>query len=625
MTASNLAKCVRCVVLPLLVLALLMTRPALGQGPAAADQASHDQATATPATGGASAPAAQGQPATAAPAGSPAVAAAAESSAAAAAADAAILAAACADKTDGPPPPAKLARVQGTITSPDADMPQLSLIVVEKATSNRYAMDRGRLKTCAAADGGSRRFAYWLEVPPGTYDLTLSAAHCESETSSSIVTAANEIKQEDFNLVKADEGSNFWFLCLLPIGFLVSIWVVRWNNIAKPSRLGVIRQLQDLRRRLPPASAASGAGQELDDAQSGLSARFAPLDWLFWSRGQELAGWNLIHKVDVDLLAEAKPEQINARLASMQQRLTEIDKAGAKNLVDRIGAELKCDPSKSDPEARRQLLVEASSYLYDYNDTDFASLTSWQNKAFWLTTVGVGLILSVGLAEGHPSLFLAGAVGGFLSRLTRELKRADVPNDYGASWSTLFLSPVAGAIAGWFGIALIMLLNDPTVGMLAGPLKLIGWDMHNVPATLGAAFLLGFSERLFDGIVSQLEDSIDKKKDDSEKATSKAPPPPSPPPPPPASADAAGVPPPPPSTSADATGALPPNEAPPPAPPAPDSPAQEAATAPTAAASQGEGPRAASAAAGSGASPAPADSAAKGAPAGPATGDDPKG
>ena len=105
--------------------------------------------------------------------------------------------------------------------------------------------------------------------------------------------------------------------------------------------------------------------------------------------------------------------------------------------------------------------------------------------------------------------------------MTRELKRADVPSDYGASWSSLFLAPIAGAIMGWFGVAMVMLLTDPNVGVLGGPLKVISWDSNNVAATLAAAFLLGFSERLFDKIVAQLEKSIDKKQDEAQKATAK--------------------------------------------------------------------------------------------------------
>ncbi|HVT19015.1 MAG TPA: carboxypeptidase-like regulatory domain-containing protein [Thermoanaerobaculia bacterium] len=449
----------------------------------------------------------------------------------AAAGDAEIQAAACSNKTDGPLPSSpNLARIQGVIISPLRELPDVTLILVEKKTSNHYVLERVPTR-CTSGQEAARSFAYWIEVPPGTYDLSLSAPHYESHSVSGITVAGNEIKQQDLKLVRQEEGKSVRLLWL-PLAFLLSIWLVRWNNIAKPSRLGVLAQLDDLKRLLssgsPPSSGSplsSGSSliQELDRAGRKLNDRWAVLDWLFWSRGQELASWSLIHKADLELLAAADLEKINARLASVQQRLVEIDKSTAKSLVERIAAELKCEPAKINKEARRQVLIEATSYLFDFTDTEFASLTSWQNKAVWLTLVGVLLILGVGASEGHAALFLAGAVGGFLSRLTRELKRADVPTDYGASWSTLFLSPVAGAIAGWFGVALIMLLNDPTVGVLAGPLKIINWDAHNTAATLAAAFVLGFSERLFDRIVSQLEEAIDKKKEGAQKASSKPP------------------------------------------------------------------------------------------------------
>lgn len=449
-----------------------------------------------------------------------------------AAGDAEILAAACSNKTDGPLPSSpKLARIQGVIIAPPLrEFPEVTLILVEKKTSNQYTPESDPAR-CESGHEAARSFSYWQEVPPGTYDLSLSAPHYESRAVSGVTVAGNEIKQLDFRLVRQEEGKGVRLLWL-PLAFLLSIWLVRWNNIAKPSRLGVLAQVEDLKRLLasgsPPSSGStlsSGSSllQELDRVGKKLNDRWAVLDWLFWSRGQELASWSLIHKADLELLASSDLEKINARLASVQQRLAEIDKSGAKSLVERIAAELKCEPAKINKEARRHLLIEATSYLFDFTDTEFASLTSWQNKAFWLTLVGVLLILGVGASEGHPALFLAGAVGGFLSRLTRELKRADVPTDYGASWSSLFLSPVAGAIAGWFGVALIMLLNDPTVGVLAGPLKIINWDAHNTAATLAAAFVLGFSERLFDRIVSQLEEAIDKKKEGAQKATSKAP------------------------------------------------------------------------------------------------------
>jgi hypothetical protein len=489
--------------------------PAPATAAAAAPDAASPPATAAPSASSSAAPAsgstaATPSPSSATPAGAPPAAA---PPAAAPAVAGPSAAAPCYDTDPALPSSPRLAKLQGVIAAPgEDDLQRVRLTLHEKTTSNVWSLNH--VVHCEHGDG---RFAYATEVPPGTYDLSLAVKGYESENISGLTLEANQTKRQGFALVK-DVTRVHTAVLWLPALFLLSIWMVRWNNIAKPSRLGVIAQIAALKGRFP---AGSKVPEVLATAELELDRKWSVLDWLFWSRGQEIASWNLIHKAELALLEDAPPEKVNARLASAEQRLAEIDRAGAKSLADRIGGELKCDAAKIDDKARRQLLIEASSYVYDYGDTEFATLTSWQNKAFWLTLLGVALISAVGIAQGHVSLFVAGAVGGFLSRMTRELKRADVPSDYGASWSSLFLSPVAGAIMGWFGVALVMLLSDPNVGVLGGPLKVISWDSDNVAATMGAAFLLGFSERLFDKIVAQLEQSIDKKEEGAQKAGAK--------------------------------------------------------------------------------------------------------
>jgi len=154
----------------------------------------------------------------------------------------------------------------------------------------------------------------------------------------------------------------------------------------------------------------------------------------------------------------------------------------------------------------RALLAEALGLLYDRTDTNFATLISWHNKTVWLVGCGLLFIVSLAAALQHGVLFLVGATGGLLSRLARSLYRADVPTDYGASWTSLFLSPVVGALAGWSGVLLIILGVQLNV---LGPLFKLGmsdWCNPYTPFALGSAFLLGFSERAFDGILKQLEE-----------------------------------------------------------------------------------------------------------------------
>ena len=512
--------------------AMLLCLPLAWGAPPAAAQVTRAPAAAAPSATSASpppsstsspSPASPASPASAAVAATSAPAATASPTGAAAGADArqtdSSVEAACLGEEGPKPSSPKLARVHGVISAPDDKPHRVTLTLQDRSTSNRFVINH--FEPCPTHGSTTGRFAYSTEVLPGTYDLTLSGRFYETEEVSNVTINAGEVKDLDFSLIKEDTSVHNSIL-FLPLVFLLSIWLIRWNNIAKPNRLGVIMQLRDVRGQFP---AGSRYGDALGDALQELQRKVVVLDWLFWSRGQEIASLSLVHRAQLALLedpSQTSLDKINARLASVEQRLAEMDKPAARSLVLRVSAELACDRSKISDPARRQLLIEATGYLFEGGDNDFAALTGWQNKSFWLTLVGLALIWSVGLSEGHGSLFLAGAVGGFLSRLTRELKRADVASDYGSSWSTLFLSPVAGAISGWFGVALIMLMTDPTVGVLGGPLKAINWDSPNIAATLAAAFILGFSERLFDRIVSQLDTAIDKRKEDAQKTVLQA-------------------------------------------------------------------------------------------------------
>jgi hypothetical protein len=153
----------------------------------------------------------------------------------------------------------------------------------------------------------------------------------------------------------------------------------------------------------------------------------------------------------------------------------------------------------------RALHSEALGYLYNRSDTAFAQLVSWQNKTVWLAGCGLLLIVALAATLQHGILFLIGATGGLMSRLTRSLAREDVPTDYGASWSTLFLSPLIGALAGWAGILLVIVGVE--FNILGSALKFDWCNTFN-PVMLGIALVLGFSERFFDGIIGQLNRKI---------------------------------------------------------------------------------------------------------------------
>ncbi|HVT19083.1 MAG TPA: putative Ig domain-containing protein [Thermoanaerobaculia bacterium] len=129
-------------------------------------------------------------------------------------------------------------------------------------------------------------------------------------------------------------------------------------------------------------------------------------------------------------------------------------------------------------------------------------MVSWQNKTSWLVVCGLVLIISLtGAYPQHSILLLVGALGGLLSRLSRSLDRKDVPTDYGASWTTLFLSPVSGALGAWAGILIANLAASANV---LGSTFNAPWNDPNSQKALAIALLFGFSERLLDGILDKL-------------------------------------------------------------------------------------------------------------------------
>jgi hypothetical protein len=164
--------------------------------------------------------------------------------------------------------------------------------------------------------------------------------------------------------------------------------------------------------------------------------------------------------------------------------------------------------------ARKFLLADAMRYLDDQEDSAFSTMAGWHNKTFWLIVSALMLIIGLSYEIGNERLFLLGAAGGLLSRLTYSLYRSNVPTDYGASWSKIFLSPVVGALTGWGGVMLLYFAFE--IG-IAGSLFDLDWCAQDL-FVYAIAVVMGFSERFFTGILTQLEEQTAKKAPDSSKA-----------------------------------------------------------------------------------------------------------
>jgi len=400
------------------------------------------------------------------------------------------------------------------------------------------ATPSGQFTYVAVTGSGSSAGQYsFPAIPAGTYDITAGQSEYHSQTRKAEVTGSQQ--RVDFVLEPAciacgsGKGQAWWSkpgaALVVVILFLGTIWLVRWHNIARPNREMVKAELDKARARFENETGIDlGARPDLknlknllDSADDALRWKWGSLDswcdFLFWTRGQEITGWARIHEFQRDtikLFPLGSLDMVRVRLQTIELDLLDIDKTHAKTLAANIKDALAKDNPHED--SLRALLVEALTYLNDEDDNSFAQLLGWQPKAVWLAVVGCVLIVVLAFAIGNGVLFIAGATGGYLSRLSRSLKRADVPSDYGASWTTLFLCPIVGALSGWFGILLIVLLADSKTRVLGAAFDQIQWSCPFAPLTLGLAFAFGISERLFNGIISTLEKQVDK---DREAAT----------------------------------------------------------------------------------------------------------
>ena len=389
----------------------------------------------------------------------------------------------------------------------------------------RFLSDTQVAQLATRADTGGQ---FQLDsLPIGRYALSMQTAR--GDTATMQFNLHRGIARADAVLAPAPEDTmtrmqaGLTIACLLL--YALALLGARWNHIARSVHSMLDRQITALETRLDTEveSRDQVRVKALRDAVVKLRGEFNALrdrtpgffEVFFWSRGRENSTWVVIHEIERQMAAFLAPrEHVDVYLRSTEAELRGLNTRVATSVANTITAELaKARPSEDlDPRGaascdltRKALLGRASAIIYDDRDTGFSTLMEWQNKSGWLILAAIIIMGFLVVSAGHAVLLLAGAAGGFMSRLARALKREDVPLDYGASWTTLFLSPLLGALAGWFGIALIELASSPSLNLLGSAFQLVEWDHPSHAATLAIAFALGFSERLFDAIVGAVE------------------------------------------------------------------------------------------------------------------------
>jgi hypothetical protein len=312
-------------------------------------------------------------------------------------------------------------------------------------------------------------------------------------------------------------GLTFATLLLFTAGLLL----FRHHNIVRGNRELLLAEVDNVAQRIRLESDRVQHQQESDQLveraiavkQDFLTAWY-PAEWFFWSRGRELAAWTRLHELERQVVSYLVPEQrVVERAVYAETQLRELQSPSAAVVADRMrqtvqemlaaGSGAPNHQSGHALEHLKQQLGEGLAIIYNHTDTKFAGLMEWHNKAMFLVYLSLLAIGVLGLVFHHEELFLVGAVGGLMSRMARTLFREDVPSDYGASWTTLFLSPLLGAISAWAGITLIVWLRQFDV--LGEAFGVIDWHRRPDAVMIAMAFTLGFSERLFTSLLSKVE------------------------------------------------------------------------------------------------------------------------
>jgi hypothetical protein len=334
---------------------------------------------------------------------------------------------------------------------------------------------------------------------------------------------------------------DFWLILLVGGLYFVGLVLVRWHMIAKPARAQLVTQVQAVRANLrsemaggsaSPATQARAAQVEhlLDwalysfkypsfpverDANGNEISHFPGyLSWstrlfnaVFWPRGQELAAWNASHEAELLLVELISDDHVRARMQTAEQRLRALNTPTSTSLAELLKQAISPPSTPPSGERLRALLAEALAVLYEQGDRAYFDLATWHSKMMWLVGSALLLIIALAMTLQNAILLLLGAVGGLLSRLARTVSSADTANDYGATWGALFLSPLSGALSAWGGVLLIVLGFKFNI---LGTTLNVDWCRPYEPATLAVALLFGFSERLFDGIATQIDQKIAK-------------------------------------------------------------------------------------------------------------------
>lgn len=305
--------------------------------------------------------------------------------------------------------------------------------------------------------------------------------------------------------------------------YLMVLLVARWLLIARPYRDSLMAEISILEARLK-ATCVEGdksrnqAESLLEDAKKQLDDP----DPFFWSWGDQKTAAQLIAAAEVLAARALTPTEARHRLDVVLNEIGRYSKTDTQvnsglqrfqTTAQRLERE-RIPPSnggsgtEADSPEYQILHANALALLHRLEVAEFARILKWHRKVLWITVSGLILLVLIAVFLGSAELLIVGAVGAYLSRLTRIIRRADAqPEDVSSYWTNLLLGPLLGALAAYGGILLIAVFNELE---LAGPaLANVGFDLDAAGVDRTLTLSLGFAFGITEGLVNRIASGVD--------------------------------------------------------------------------------------------------------------------
>jgi hypothetical protein len=213
------------------------------------------------------------------------------------------------------------------------------------------------------------------------------------------------------------------------------------------------------------------------------------------------SAWRILHEAERQLAVSGTPPARWSRSQAivLLARLQRLPDSPVK-----LRRELQKIVAADDTDSRIVPLVhEARAFVFEADDNKFAAVADARNKGnFLFLGAVISVIPIVFFFSNTVVLLFAGAVGGILSRLRKAVRQENPLFDLGLDWSVIQLSPIVGALSGFFGLMIFeVLVVLGIAGDMFSAVNLAqptGWSVV-------LAFVFGWSATLFDTFLERVE------------------------------------------------------------------------------------------------------------------------